>query len=393
MRSGWKSQARRILAPVVLVAAVLTPAWPVSQAASQAPATTAGAKADPTILGTIAFRHLSVFSRGGRVTAVAGVPSNEQLYYMGSTGGGVWRTTDAGATWTNISDGFFEAGSIGALAVAESDPNIIYAGTGSACPRGNISPGIGIYKSSDAGKTWQHIGLRESGMIGRIQVHPFNPNLVYVAVVGNLFKPTKERGVYRSRDGGKTWELVYAVSERTGAVDLTMDRKNPDVLIAGLWTVERKPWTIESGSAEGGMVKTTDGGNTWQRLRTGLPTGRHRQGRRVDFRRELAACLRADRSRQRPGRHVIGRMTAARAGREHLRAGPCSSARGTTRTSTPIPWTSTRSTRSTSAPSSRPTAARPSLGTLCSRTATTTTCGSTRSTTKPSSRATTAARR
>ena len=121
MRSGWKSQARRILAPVVLVAAVLTPAWPVSQAASQAPATTPGAKADPTILGTIAFRHLSVFSRGGRVTAVAGVPANQQLYYMGSTGGGVWRTTDAGATWTNISDGFFEAGSIGALAVAESE--------------------------------------------------------------------------------------------------------------------------------------------------------------------------------------------------------------------------------------------------------------------------------
>ncbi len=215
-----------------------------------------------------------MFSRGGRVTAVAGVPGNQQLYYMGSTGGGVWRTADAGATWTNISDGFFEAGSIGALAVAESDPNIIYAGTGSACPRGNISPGIGIYKSSDAGKTWQHIGLREAGMIGRIQVHPSNPNLVYVAVVGNLFKPTKERGIYRSRDGGKTWDHVYAVSDRTGAVDVTMDRKNPDVLIAGLWTVERKPWTIESGSAEGGIVKTTDGGNTWQRLRTGLPAGR-----------------------------------------------------------------------------------------------------------------------
>ena len=274
MWSGRQSQTRRWFLAAALVAAALVPpgigATPVSPAVNQA----AAVKADAGLLGTASFRSLSVFSRGGRVTAVAGVPADPKLYYMGSTGGGVWRTNDAGATWTNISDGFFDAGAIGAISVAESNPDVIYVGTGSACPRGNVSPGIGMYKSTDAGKTWRHIGLRNAGSIARIQIHPSNPDLVYVAVLGNLFMPSKERGVYRSRDGGATWELVYAASDRTGASDITMDRKNPNVLIAGMWTVERKPWTIDSGGLEGGLVRSTDGGNTWQRLRTGLPPGR-----------------------------------------------------------------------------------------------------------------------
>ena len=219
---------------------------------------------DPALLAGLEFRNLTVFSRGGRSTAVAGVAGNEQLYYMGSTGGGVWKTTDAGSTWTNISDGFFEAGSIGAITVAESNPSVIYVGTGSACPRGNVSPGVGMYKSTDAGATWQHVGLRETRFIGAIAVHPSNPDIVYVAALGNVFGRSKDRGVYRSRDGARTWELVHAIDDRTGAVDISMDVKNPDVLYAAMWTVERKPWSIDSGSPQGGLFKTTNGGNTWQ---------------------------------------------------------------------------------------------------------------------------------
>ncbi len=226
---------------------------------------------DPAFFSGLEYRNLTVFSRGGRSTAVAGVVGNEQLYYMGSTGGGVYKTTDAGATWTNISDGFFEAGSIGAITVSESNPSVIYVGTGSACPRGNVSPGVGMYKSTDAGATWQHVGLRDTRFIGAIAVHPTNPDIVYAAALGNVFGRSKDRGVYRSRDGARTWELVHAISDRTGAVDITMDVKNPDVLYAAMWTVERKPWSIDSGSVEGGLFKTTNGGNTWQKLGGGLP--------------------------------------------------------------------------------------------------------------------------
>lgn len=231
-----------------------------------------GVTVDPSLFAGMRYRLLD-FSRGGRVTAVAGVPSDPLTYYFGSTGGGVWRTRDAGLTWTNVSDGFFEAGSIGAVAVAESDPNVLYVGTGSACPRGNISPGVGIYKSSDAAQTWKHIGLRESGQIGKILVHPANCDLVYVAALGHIFGPNSERGVFRSRDGGKSWEKVLYVSDRTGAVDLAMSRSNPRVIYAAMWTVERKPWTIDSGSEESGLYRTTDGGDTWTKLSGGLPAG------------------------------------------------------------------------------------------------------------------------
>ncbi|MBI3983503.1 MAG: glycosyl hydrolase, partial [Gemmatimonadetes bacterium] len=164
------------------------------------------------LLQALEYRSIGPF-RGGRSTAVAGVPGEPLTFFMGSTGGGVWKTTDGGMAWRNVSDGFFEAGSMGAVAVAESDPNVVYAGTGSACLRGNVSTGVGMYKSTDAGRTWTHVGLRDAGQIAKVRIHPRNPDLVYVAVVGHAFGRNAERGVFRSRDGGKTWEKVLFLSD------------------------------------------------------------------------------------------------------------------------------------------------------------------------------------
>jgi photosystem II stability/assembly factor-like uncharacterized protein len=230
----------------------------------------AGGHGQPLVSG-LYYRALTVFSRGGRATAVAGVPSNTQVYYMGCAGG-VWKTTDAGATWIPVTDGQIHVGSIGAIAVAESSPDIVYVGTGTAEPRGNVSNGDGMYKSADGGKTWQHIGLEKSGLIGRIGIDPQNPNLVYVAVVGNVFGPNKERGVYRTKDGGQTWEQVLAISENTGAVDLSIDMKNPKTIFASMWTVRRQPWTIDSGSMDDALFRSTDGGDHWAKLTNGLPS-------------------------------------------------------------------------------------------------------------------------
>lgn len=212
-------------------------------------------------------------ARGGRVTAVCGVPGQPYTYYMGATGGGVWKTTDGGLSWGNISDDYFKAGSIGAIAIAPSDENVIYVGTGSADLRGNVSPGVGMYKSEDAGETWSFVGLPKAGQIARIIIHPQNPDQVLVAVLGNVFGPSKERGVYRTDDGGAHWEKVLYVDERTGAIDLVMDAKNPRVLYAGFWTAERKPWTFIDGSESGGVYKSTDGGDSWQQVHHGLPGG------------------------------------------------------------------------------------------------------------------------
>ncbi|HXH06930.1 MAG TPA: hypothetical protein VNI83_10105 [Vicinamibacterales bacterium] len=211
--------------------------------------------------------------RGSRSTAVAGVPGERETFYMAPAAGGVWKTTDGGETWLNVSDGYFKAGSVGAIAVAESDPNVIYVGTGSACIRGNVSPGIGMYKSTDAGRTWKHVGLDEAGQIARVRVHPSNPDVAYAAVLGHAFGPNLERGIFRTKDGGKTWEKVLFIDERTGASDLSMDATNPRVLYAAMWSAERKPWTFTSGSTTGGLYKTVDGGETWTRLGNGLPQG------------------------------------------------------------------------------------------------------------------------
>jgi len=209
--------------------------------------------------------------RGGRVTAVTGVPSQPFTFYMGSTGGGVWKTTDAGATWENVSDRFFQAGSMGAIEVAPSDPNVIYAGTGSSKIRSNVSIGRGMYKSTDAGRTWTLVGLRDVGQIATIRVHPTNPEVVFVAACGSPFAPNKERGVYRTTDGGKTWKNILFVSDSVGAADLELQPGNPNVVFACMWHGERKPWTIISGGREGGIYKSTDGGDNWTKLTSGLP--------------------------------------------------------------------------------------------------------------------------
>jgi photosystem II stability/assembly factor-like uncharacterized protein len=230
------------------------------------------AQVAPTFYENLKFRQIN-FSRGGRSTAVAGVPSQPLTFYMGAAGGGVWKTTDAGTTWRNITDGFFEVGTVGAVAVAPSDPNVVYAGTGSAEPRGNVTPGNGVYKSVDAGKTWKNIGLKDAGEISRIQIHPKNPDLVYVAVLGNIFGPNDTRGIFRSKDGGATWQKVLFVSNKTGASDLSIDPVNPRILYAGMWAALRQPWTIDSGSADSGVYRSDDSGDTWKRVTTGLPRG------------------------------------------------------------------------------------------------------------------------
>jgi photosystem II stability/assembly factor-like uncharacterized protein len=210
-------------------------------------------------------------ARGGRVTTVTGVPSQPFTFYMGSTGGGVWKTTDAGQSWTNVTDGQIGVGSMGAIDVSQSDPNTIYIGTGSDGLRSNVSIGDGVYKSTDAGKTWAHVGLRDVGNIGGIRVNPSDPNTAFVAAIGNPFKPNVDRGVFRTKDGGKTWQKVLFVSDSTGAVDVEFQPGNPTVVFAAMWRGERKPWTIISGAREGGIYRSTDGGDTWNKVTNGLP--------------------------------------------------------------------------------------------------------------------------
>jgi len=211
--------------------------------------------------------------RGGRSTAVEGVPGELFTFYMGATGGGVWKTTDGGLNWRSIGTKDIKAGSIGAIAVAPNDPNVIYVGTGSADPRGNVSPGVGMYKSVDGGLSFTHIGLKKAGQIAEIVVHPQHPDWVYVAVLGNVFGPSPERGIFVSKDGGANWKKTLYISDKTGAIDIDMDPSNPRILYAGMWTAERKPWTFIDGSDEGGVWKSTDGGENWKQIENGLPDG------------------------------------------------------------------------------------------------------------------------
>ena len=225
-------------------------------------------------LSALKLRQIGPF-RGGRVDAVEGVPGEPLVYYFGGTGGGVFKTTDGGHVWTPITDGQIRFGSIGSIAVADSDHNVIFVGTGESAIRGNASHGDGVYKSVDAGKTWTHVGLEDTEQIGQIRVDPRDPNLVYVAALGHMAGPNAERGVFRSKDGGKTWQKVLFKSDKAGAIDLAMDARNPRVLYASFWEVVRKPWTFESGGPDSGVWKSTDGGDTWTELthNPGLPKG------------------------------------------------------------------------------------------------------------------------
>ena len=239
-------------------------------AAAAVPAATARPLSDR--MEGLSFRSVGPF-RGGRVTAVTGVPGKPLTFYFGGTGGGVFRTVDGGQSWEPISDKFFRTGSVGAIAVADSDPNVIWVGMGEACIRGNTSHGDGVWKSTDAGKSWKNVGLSDTQQISAVVVHPKNPDLVYVAALGHTWGPNAERGVFRSTDGGKSWKKVLFVDEKTGASDLAMDPSNPRILFAGFWQVSRKPWALESGGPGSGLWKSTDGGETWKKLAGGLPEG------------------------------------------------------------------------------------------------------------------------
>ena len=229
---------------------------------------------DPSTWGDLKWRLVGPF-RAGRVIAVAGHPTEQATFYFGSTGGGVWKTTDAGVSWNNISDGYFQRASVGALAISPSDPNVLYAGMGEATIRGNVSHGDGVYRSTDGGETWRNVGLAETRNIGRVRVDPHNPNLIYVAALGHAHGPNAERGIFRSKDGGTTWEHVLFRSEKTGAIDLTIDPHNPRVIYAAFWQTVRTPYSLESGGEECGIFRSTDGGDTWVDItrNPGLPTG------------------------------------------------------------------------------------------------------------------------
>lgn len=227
------------------------------------------------ILKNLKWRCIGPF-RGGRVAAVAGVDSQPDVYYFGAVGGGIWKTTNGGDSWQAVSDGQpFGTSSVGAVAVAPSDPNVVYAGMGEYDIRGNLSHGDGVYKSMDAGKTWKHIGLENTRQISRIIINPHNPDLVYVAALGHVWAPNDDRGIYRSKDGGKTWEKIYSRGPKAGAIELVFDPTNANILYAGFWEVYRKPWDLESGGPGSGLFKSTDGGDTWTDLtrNPGLPKG------------------------------------------------------------------------------------------------------------------------
>jgi photosystem II stability/assembly factor-like uncharacterized protein len=230
------------------------------------------AQLDTTLVGGMKWRQIGPF-RGGRVLAVAGVPGDPTTYYFGAVAGGIFKSTNGGMTWIPVSD-HQTAASIGAIAVAPSDSNVIYAGSGEACLRGNISYGDGVYKSTDAGKTWTNVGLKDSRHIGRVIIDPHDPNIALVAALGHAWGPNAERGVFRTTDGGKTWQKVLYKDENTGAIDVAFDPKNSSIIYASLWQVRRQPWHFNSGGPGSGLYKSTDGGLTWKQLTgNGLPSG------------------------------------------------------------------------------------------------------------------------
>ena len=259
---------RMLLCACVVIAALSALSWFGGQGAdAQQPQT------NP--FSGLRYRNIGPY-RGGRSVAVAGVTSQPNVYYFGSVGGGVFKSTDGGDNWTPVSDGQgFGTGTVGAIAVSESDPNVVYVGMGEACIRGNYSHGDGVYKSVDAGKTWKRVGLEDTRIVGKIKIHPKNPDIVYVAALGHAAGTNDERGVFKSTDGGKSWKKVLFKSNKAGAVDLSMDPTNPNVIFASIWEAKRTPYSMESGGPDSGLWKTTDGGDTWTDISRapGMPRG------------------------------------------------------------------------------------------------------------------------
>ena len=279
------SRALRTLLPtspagliaLALATAAIVPAGSIrAQAEQAAPAAQPAPPATPAeaVLGTYKWRSIGP-NRGGRSIAVSGVKGRPKEAYFGAVGGGVWKTTDAGNNWSPVTDGQLTSSSVGAVAVAESNPYVVYIGTGESCIRGNIMPGDGVYKSSDAGKTWAHVGFRNVEAISKIRIHPTNPDIVFVAAFGNYHGPSDERGVFKSSDGGRTWKKVLFRDDKTGAVDLSIDRKNPNVMYASLWEAYRVEYQMSSGGPGSGLFKSTDGGETWTEITRapGMPAG------------------------------------------------------------------------------------------------------------------------
>jgi len=240
---------------------------------SQAP-TTGASQVDQRLLAGLTWRSIGP-NRGGRSIACAGSASRPNEYYFGATGGGLWKTTDGGTSWRPVTDGQVTSSSVGAVAVSESNPDVVYLGMGETQLRGNVMQGDGVYRSADAGKTWFHLGLADTHAIGRIRVHPTNPDLVYVAALGHPYGPNPERGVYRSNDGGRHWTRVLFRNDKTGAVDIDLDVNDPRVLYASLWEVYRTPWMLSSGGPGSGLFTSTDGGDSWMEItrKEGLPKG------------------------------------------------------------------------------------------------------------------------
>jgi photosystem II stability/assembly factor-like uncharacterized protein len=229
---------------------------------------------DPAVLAAYRWRSIGP-ARGGRSIAVSGVKGRKTDAYFGAVGGGLWKTTDGGVTWAPVTDGQINSSSVGAVAVSESSPDLVFIGMGEACIRGNIMPGDGVYRSSDAGKTWAHVGFANSDAISKIRIHPTNPDVVFVADFGRFSVPSDERGLYKSADGGKAWKKVLGRDNKTGAVDVAFDRKNPDVMYAALWEAYRIEYQMSSGGPGSGLFKSTDGGETWREItrNPGLPPG------------------------------------------------------------------------------------------------------------------------
>lgn len=269
-----KHQRRLMKAWFISLSLVATLALTASSPCAQHPPTDPARKYDPALFNALRWRSIGPV-RGGRSIACAGSTSRPFEYYFGAVGGGLWKTGDGGVTWKPVTDGQIKSSSIGAVAVSESNPDVVYIGMGETQLRGNIMQGDGVYKSVDAGKAWIHVGLADTHVISRIRVHPNNADLVYACALGHPYGPNEERGVFRSKDGGKTWQKVLFRSNHSGAVDLCFDPQDPQVMFAAIWDAYRTPWSLSSGGPESGLFKSTDGGDTWAEItrNTGLPRG------------------------------------------------------------------------------------------------------------------------